>query len=278
MSMLESQNACKSCGTPLKGKYCHVCGEKVVTDEDKSAARWLKQLFSDLWNLDGKLLLSLKYPVFRPGVLAKDYFDGRRKVYIKPLNLFFMANLIYFLLPSLNTFKTTLNAQLQGQPYSGYIERMLNEEVGAMETEAYKAFETKYDAKTSEISKVILIILAPLIGLLYYVLFQRQGLYMSDAFNLGLQFWSFFLFIPLILLTQLNQIVFHFFEVSLLAGEVVISVVFFAISTLYIFFQMRPFSPNRMRLTLKVLVMLISFIPLITVYRLILFWTTYLSL
>ncbi|MCE7996962.1 MAG: DUF3667 domain-containing protein [Roseivirga sp.] len=88
--------SCKTCGTTLHGDYCHVCGEKLLKPEDKSAKKWLGDLLSNIWMLDGKLFNSLKCLLLKPGRFARDYSQGIRKPYVKPLNPFLMVNLIYF--------------------------------------------------------------------------------------------------------------------------------------------------------------------------------------
>ena len=116
---------CQSCGTELHGKFCHVCGEKALGPEDKSARKWLSTVFADLSMVDGKLFRTLKGLLFSPGRLAKDYAVGRRVKYLKPLNLFLMANLVYFLIPTFDTFTTRLYTQMRGLPYSPLVERTM---------------------------------------------------------------------------------------------------------------------------------------------------------
>ena len=53
---MKSLGQCKSCGNQLVGKYCHQCGEKLLTESDRSIRVWISDLISNLSMLDGKVL------------------------------------------------------------------------------------------------------------------------------------------------------------------------------------------------------------------------------
>ena len=112
---------CKNCGTLLKGDYCHNCGEKVLTHRDKAMRNWLSEVFSNFIQLDGKFINSIKGLLFRPSEMAKNYAEGKRKPYLNAVNFFLIANLVYFLLPSFDIFKTNLYVQLNYQVYIIYV-------------------------------------------------------------------------------------------------------------------------------------------------------------
>lgn len=132
----------------------------------------------------------VKCLLFNPSEYASDYAQGKRKIYIKPLNLFLIINLVYFVFSSYNTFKTNLDIQMNGLPYSGLVTDLIENkiEATALNLDEYREV---YDQKTNEISKLIIIVLAPMFGVMLYLLFRRQQMYLSDGFNLGLQFCPF---------------------------------------------------------------------------------------
>ena len=274
----DSTQNCKSCGTPLLGAYCHVCGEKLLTPEDKSVKMWLGELLSSIWMLDGKLINTLRLLILRPGRLASDFVAGKRKPYVRPLNIFLIANILYFISPVFDTFKTTLHSQMYNVPHSPMVQWVINAKVERdnLNMEEYSA---KYDQKTSEVSKLILIVLAPLMGFLLFVLFRRQGLYLSDGFALGLQYWAFFMLIFMVVLPNLNKLMASYLNISVFTGEVIVSLSALFLSGFYLFFQMKPWKGTHWHwYIIKIALLIVAFLPLLWIYRFLLFWATYLAL
>lgn len=87
---------CSNCETPLKGRYCHKCGQIADTWH-----RPIWSLFSEitegLFNLDGRVWRTLPSLLFRPGHLTRNYLTGKRQRYIPPFRLFLLASLVFFL-------------------------------------------------------------------------------------------------------------------------------------------------------------------------------------
>lgn len=272
---------CKSCNTPLQGDYCHVCGEKLLRPEDKSAKKWLADLLSNIWMLDGKLFKTLKYLLLKPGKFARDYAEGIRKPYVKPLNLFLMVNVLYFLTSGFDTFKTSLNTHINGMPYGSLIEAVVENKYDDHEgsNEMYQAYEARYNTKSSEVSKLIIIVLAPLLGLLYYFLFRGRGLFLSDGFNLALQFWTFFTFSVLLILPRIFRLLINLFgrNAFLINGssEYFLTTIILGLSGIYLYFQLSWMESKKSILLGKTAIVIVAFLPLLFVYRFILFWVTF---
>ncbi|WP_425106184.1 DUF3667 domain-containing protein [Ancylobacter sp.] len=96
--MTEPAARCANCHEPLGGRFCARCGEKLVGPADHTLRRFLEHLFEAFTHADGKVFLTLRCLLTRPGRLTADYLRGKRKPYIPPLQLFLIANLIFFLL------------------------------------------------------------------------------------------------------------------------------------------------------------------------------------
>ncbi|GEM_PF-1031189 len=272
---------CKTCGSELLGDYCHSCGEKRLKPEDKSARKWLADLFSNIWMLDGKLFNTAKAMMLAPGRFARDYIEGIRKPYVKPLNLFLMANLVYFLTSGFDTFKTELDVQIKGMPYSTLIDGVIENKYGSSEdkTQVYLDFEQRYNTKTGEVSKLIIIVLAPLLGILFYALFRKKGLYLSDGFNLALQFWTYFTVVVLLILPQIFRLLRSLFGPDVLntgfSSEFWLTPLILILSGLYTYFQFSWLEKRKIALLARVAVVIVAFLPLVFIYRFILFWMTY---
>lgn len=80
--------ACPSCGTPLAGEFCHACGERRRPPETLSLRHSVAEFTEDLFDMDSRALRSLRILLFRPGELALEYIQGRRRPYLGPLRMY----------------------------------------------------------------------------------------------------------------------------------------------------------------------------------------------
>lgn len=89
---------CVSCGAALHGPFCHECGEKALhPGHDFSIRHFLEETVEGFLHLDSRLLRSLRGLLTRPGFLTAEFIAGRRVPYMKPLPLFFVIALIFYL-------------------------------------------------------------------------------------------------------------------------------------------------------------------------------------
>lgn len=108
--------ACANCGAALGGEYCAQCGERRLHPDEHTLRHIVGEWFEAFSHGEGRLLVSLRTLLLRPGELTREYFRGRRVPYTKPVALFFAINLLYFLLTTVNTFGTPMYLQLEIQP------------------------------------------------------------------------------------------------------------------------------------------------------------------
>lgn len=88
---------CLNCGTPLKGKYCHACGQENL-DHQESVWHLFRHFFEDITHYDGKLWKTAKPLLIKPGFLTMEYLQGRRASYLNPVRMFIFLNFLFFLL------------------------------------------------------------------------------------------------------------------------------------------------------------------------------------
>src|SRR6187402_34629 len=93
------QNTCKNCNTTLKGTYCHNCGQKNYTEKDKNLKGIFEEVFHFMTHFEGTMLTTLKTLLGKPGKLSKDYCDGIRKKYYKPISFFLLLIVVYLVFP-----------------------------------------------------------------------------------------------------------------------------------------------------------------------------------
>ena len=87
---------CANCHAELVGEFCHACGQHVVEDDDLAFGPLVRHFAHELVHLDFKTLHSLR-ALFDPGFLTKEYLEGRRRRYLTPLKLYFVAAALFFL-------------------------------------------------------------------------------------------------------------------------------------------------------------------------------------
>ena len=270
-----SSNQCKSCGAELLGDYCHVCGEKRLSEKDRSLRHWFKETFVSLIQLDSKLLRTLKFLFLNPKRLAQDYFRGRRVPYMKMINLFLIANLIYFLTPGVESFKTTLRTQMNGIYYGPLVEAIVTNYRPDYEKDPVR-FEETYNRKTSEVSKLVIILAPILLGLIMYALYFRR-LFLTDAFNLALQYWATFLFFFTIPIPIFGYVMSYIRKEFLPTGQLledIFTISALVISAIYFWSILKPLSKRVVPHIVKVIAITFSLLLVLTVYRILLFGIT----
>lgn len=192
---------CASCGTELVGKFCHACGEKKVSRKDFAVSGFFKEVLEKITHLDSKLLRSVKLLVVQPGFLTKEYLSGRRKAYAKPLSLFFVINVLYFLTIGFNglrTYESPLRLQLRN-PY-GRVVKALLEQRQAHSTEAEKQeFSVRFDRQNHILTKSMQLLLVPLLAGVLWLLYRRNGVYFGEHLITALHFQALMLVLNMIL-------------------------------------------------------------------------------
>ena len=92
-----SSSICTNCSEPLPGQadFCPVCGQsiKVITRPWREV---FGELLKDLFDIDGRMLLSVRLLMTRPGFLSKEYINGRRLSYTSPVRMYLIISLVFF--------------------------------------------------------------------------------------------------------------------------------------------------------------------------------------
>lgn len=92
-----TEKDCLNCGAQVQGRYCHVCGQE-NTEPHESFGALIQHFVFDLFHFDGKFFESVKYLLFKPGFLTKEYMRGRRLAYLNPIRMYIFTSAIFFLI------------------------------------------------------------------------------------------------------------------------------------------------------------------------------------
>lgn len=189
--------ACKSCGQPFAGRYCPNCGEKVVLPEDHALLRLAGGLSSQTCR---KLSRSLWLLLWKPGFLAKEYIEGRRRPYVHAKTLFLTANIIYLVYMPFDGLNVSLQTQMDEELYSPLVRRMIARRVDAVGM-TVEEFADMYDPHVRTMSKLLLVELVPIFTLLFALQFRDRAALFFDHFVFALYFvtvtmWLDWLIVP----------------------------------------------------------------------------------
>jgi len=92
-----AEKICLNCNEPLHGRFCHVCGQENVEPKE-SVWALITHFFHDITHFDGKFFDTLRYLLWRPGFLSREYVLGRRARYLNPVRMYVFTSAIFFLM------------------------------------------------------------------------------------------------------------------------------------------------------------------------------------
>jgi uncharacterized membrane protein len=203
----EESRICRCCNHVFKGRYCNICGEKVIEPSERTFLTFLDNLLNAFTFLDGKFIKSLKLLVTRPGQLSRNIADGLRVPYMKMVSLFFVANFFYFLFPFFDSFNSSLYSQttLMGQ-HSVKAKSIVDEEIAKRQI-SFEEFEEKYLAQSTNLSKLLLVTLVLAMTIAYMIINHSKQNYFFDHLLVSLEFYSFHLLVNMLMLPAIMLIV-----------------------------------------------------------------------
>jgi hypothetical protein len=226
---------CRNCGTPLISRYCHNCGQDLFAGARRSVKELISNAIGNIFCLDNKILVTLKYLLFFPGRLSVEFAKGRVISYVHPAKLFWFITILFF---------AVIASQIPGN----WIEmetdldednkKELNEAVTDAKKEVFdtkevtgdennEIFERKIEkllkgdkAEVQEMTNNIktlapftAFLLIPVFAFLLFVFFHKQKKMFVDHFVFALHIHSFmFLWYALILLASKIPNISHFYS------------------------------------------------------------------
>ena len=109
-----SSPICSNCSKPLPGQaeYCPACGQsiKVITRPWREV---FGELVNELFDFDGRMLVSLRYLLTRPGFLSYEFINDRRLSYTSPVRMYLVISLVFFFVLPLMLPETGVIGQIE---------------------------------------------------------------------------------------------------------------------------------------------------------------------
>lgn len=285
-STQETKWVCITCGKEAFDNFCARCGEKRHDDHDFSLKHVLAEAVETFFHVDSKIFVTLKTLVTAPGKLTADFFIGRRKPYMSPLQTFFVCNLLFFILqpltgleilaPPLRAFESN---DFIGKTATRLVDRRLTKEhLSRTNPEQFKEFTERFDRLAHLQAKSLILVLAPMLAVALAILNFGRRRYFSEHIIFSLHayaWWLLWLLANLVILALVvvlpllagRHINFQYFDYAATALE-------FGGLGVYLFFASRRFYQDKMvPAAAKAVVLTLCAYQLFHLYRLMLFFT-----
>lgn len=97
---LRENKICLNCEHFVEERFCPNCGQENI--ETRQPFHFLFSHFiEDFTHYDGQFWKTLKYLLFFPGKLTKEFLIGKRQSYVAPVKLYIFISFVTFFIPSL---------------------------------------------------------------------------------------------------------------------------------------------------------------------------------
>ena len=140
---------CLNCKCPFNGqeKFCPDCGQKNIGNSITFKS-FIHEVFNGLFSLDGKFWNTLIPLLTRPGVISRNYIDGKRQRYSNPFRFYLTVSILFFLIlglsKSINKFEELKDGVLKDKSSSisyNYDDEIKKNNKDSLKIEARAAFE-----------------------------------------------------------------------------------------------------------------------------------------
>lgn len=172
---------CVTCGRAGVDTYCAHCGEKRHDGHVASLRHMFSETLEAFFHLDSKIFLSLRTLITKPGQLTAEYFQGRRKPYMAPLQLFLVCNFLFFILqpftgleilaPPLRSFEQ--NSVLQNIAVPMIDHRLEQKHLSRSNPEQHAVFAEQFDHVSRLQAKTLILAMVPMLAVLLTALYAR---------------------------------------------------------------------------------------------------------
>ena len=212
-SLEPTPETCASCGAKLKGNYCRKCGEKkIVPERDFSVAKFLMQTFGHAIHFDSKIWRSYWLLFSKPGFLTAEWVAGRRVRYMKPLQLFVIAGILfYFFLPTVPAHFSHIRDLKLGFETRDWVLNTWQYDVSDALLEKARAAQISADDLADEIdkaaakqSKTWLFLIIPFWGGLIYPFFRKKNAWLVPHLIFALHGLTYYILADLLIHFILN--------------------------------------------------------------------------
>lgn len=276
-------HTCKSCGNRFTGIYCNLCGEKIIEPQDRAFRAFLNNILIAITFADNRFLKTLWLILSNPGFLSAQYAEGIRVKYVRPLQMFFILNLLYFLFPVLQLFNSSLRTQMYYLAHGQWVRKLVVNRL-VNENLSLQGFELIYNAKSASMAKLLVVLYVILAALPLALLFiRKRNRFFTDHLTLSVELACFNMFVNAILLSALLWASSHLIKIGHLTwnnylNDNTLTIIFITTNLYFVYRATLTFYNQRgWKRIAKSIAIIIGLFLALEAYRLILFFVTFWS-
>jgi hypothetical protein len=159
--------SCVSCGAPADTPYCPRCGERRAADRHYTLRAFAAEAFETVTNADSTLWRTFATLLRHPGELTRAYMHGVRAPYMKPLQLFLVVNVVYFVWAGFSgerVFNTGLGNHLANTTYGADARSRVVSKLAARGVTG-REYTLAFDTAATVQSKSLIVVMVPMLAL-----------------------------------------------------------------------------------------------------------------
>ncbi|GAB3919706.1 DUF3667 domain-containing protein [Mucilaginibacter myungsuensis] len=184
---------CQTCGSTRNEKYCPACGEKTFEPHQLSLKEFVEELFEGFSHFDTKFIRTIKTLIFKPGQLSLEFCAGKRVNHMKPIQLFLVVNLIFFIAALHNLYSLELYNYINFKPFITFNTKQIINDVLAKEHTTLAEYTAVFNEKMKSSSKAFIFAFIPVYGVFFALFFFWKKKYFVEHLVFATHFMSFVL-------------------------------------------------------------------------------------
>ncbi|MBA3890353.1 MAG: DUF3667 domain-containing protein [Gemmatimonadaceae bacterium] len=276
---------CPHCGRPIADRYCEACGEMRASMRSRSLREFAAEAFETVTNADSRVWSTVTLLFGRPGELTVAYMEGDRNAFVRPLQLFLFANILYFVMASwlgMQSFQTPLLVHLSQTVHSGIALQLVREHL-AESAVTQREYIQAFNARAAVQAKTLIIVMVPIWALLLAAVQFRRRVPSSQHLVFAMHFFAAMLVINVAQELAVNQPLVALWQHGSTPRaedlDGVVTLVNFTLLALYLAIALPvAYGDGRRVAAVKALLLAFGFYLTLFMYRAMLFFTVYWSL
>ena len=172
---------CKNCNKEFEGKFCPNCSQKASTHRF-TIRHFGYEFLHALTHTDKGILFLMKELATKPGLVAREYNEGKRKKYFNPMTfLLLMLALQIFVAQKSGIYDYFINQTQE------FISRMQKASPDTDLTESLQKLEGAkvQQAKLLENQRIVTFVLLPVVALITWLFFYKSGQNYAETLVMG---------------------------------------------------------------------------------------------
>lgn len=193
---------CRNCETVVLSRYCHNCGQDIFAGRARTIREITENALDTVFAFDNKILRTLKYLLFFPGKLTKEFYAGKVVRYVYPAKLFWFTTLLFFTLLALTVhIDDEDDGEFTVETTEIQASKDTEKEVRGSQMELVREKQRNRDTinRFMSYTPYCMLVLVPVFAFLLFVFFYKNNKYYAHHLVFSMHFHSFtFIYLSLL--------------------------------------------------------------------------------